>query len=468
MTKLAVVLLSFLLTVTLALGEGDPVANEVGHEYAPFAKRIIDAALQNEGAWEKLEYLCDRIGHRLGGSPQLEKAVEWAASKMKEDGLQNVRILPVEVNHWVRGQEWAKMHAPMVRPLHMLGLGGSEGTPPQGIRAEVVVVENYDELTALGAEKVRGKIVLYNVAWEGYGRTVQYRSSGAVRAAELGAVAALVRSVTPTSLQSPHTGATNYSPNQPRIPFAAVSVEDAQLMGRLSQQGLTVEVELYMEARNLGKAMSANVIGEIPGREKPEEVVVIGGHSDSWDVGQGAHDDGGGIVVSMEVAKLLLDLDLIPRRTLRVALWTNEENGLAGGRAYREWLGDAVGSHVAAIEMDGGAEKPTGFGLSIRNEGLDDAGQARAFAIVEAIGHLLDPIGAGSINKGGGGADISPLMREGVPGLGLRTAGTHYFDWHHTDSDTLDKVQPEDLKANLAAMAVMAYILADMPEKLAP
>jgi Zn-dependent M28 family amino/carboxypeptidase len=213
-----------------------------------------------------------------------------------------------------------------------------------------------------------------------------------------------------------------------------------------------------MEARTLPDAESANVIGEIPGREKPEEVVVIGGHIDSWDVGEGAQDDGSGIITALEAAHVLKELGLQPRRTLRVVFWTNEENGLAGAQAYREWVGDKVKDHVAAIEMDGGAEKPTGFGFT----GSGDS--AQMLARVREIGKLLDRIEAGSIVPGGGGADIGPLMRDGVPGLSLRTVGTHYFDWHHTRADTVDKVKPEELRLNIAAMAVMAYVLADMPE----
>jgi Zn-dependent M28 family amino/carboxypeptidase len=346
----------------------------------------------------------------------------------------------------------------------MTGLGNSVGTPPEGIRAPVVVVGNFDELAAKGRAVVEGKIVVYNEPWEGYGRTVAYRTNGAVKAAELGAVAALVRSVTPVSLQSPHTGSMRYDDHTPKIPTAAISIEDAELLQRLTHEVGKVEVELHMEARNFPPAPSADVIGEIIGRTLPNEVVVIGGHIDSWDVGQGAHDDGGGVVVSMQAARLLLDLGLRPRRTLRVVLFTNEENGLDGGRAYGAWAARQDATHVAAIEMDAGTEHPVGFGLGIV-DGSDEAYQ-RALARLRQIAVLLKPIGADQVSKGGGGGDVSPLMRSGVPGLGLRTVGEHYFDWHHSDADTVDKVSPEDLRANLAAMAVYAYILADMPERL--
>ena len=427
--------------------------------YRDAAAKLIEAALADTGGMDKLSYLCDRIGNRLSGSPGLEKAIAWAAAQMKRDGLVNVTTPPVKVPHWVRGNESASITAPVTKPLSILGLGGSVATPKKGITAEVVAVQNFDELDRRG-KAVAGKIVLLNAAYEGYGRTVTYRTTGASRAARLGAVAMLVRSITPVSLQSPHTGALEYSDGIPKIPAAAVTLEDATLIQRLADAGNTVTVHLEMEARSLPDADSANVIGEIPGREKPEEVVVIGGHIDSWDVGAGAQDDGSGCITALEAAYLIHKLGLQPRRTLRVVFWTNEENGGAGGEAYRDWAGSQVKNHMAAIEMDGGAEKPVGFGIS----GSGDA--QGMLARTRQIGRLLDRIDAGSIQLGGGGADIFPLMRDGVPGLALRTVGTHYFDWHHTRADTADKVRLDDLRANIAAMAVMAYVLADMPEPL--
>ncbi len=433
--------------------------------YREPASRLIGAALTDEGGWTKMQYLCDRIGHRLAGSKALERAVAWSAAEMKREGLSNVVTPLVKVPHWVRGQESLTMVAPLESPVAMLGLGGSVATPAEGITAEVLCVSSFEELEAAGAAKVRGRIVLYDVPWQGYGRTVAYRGQGAIRAARLGAVAALVRSVTPVSLRSPHTGMMSYAEGTPRIPAAAVSVEDSQRIHRLIDSGVAVTLRLRMEAKTLPDADSANVIGEIPGREKPEEIVVMGGHSDSWDVGQGAQDDGAGCVAAWQAILLAHQLGLRPRRTLRVCLWVNEENGLRGGAAYREWAGATVKNHVAAVEMDGGSEKPAGFGLSI--QGASPEVLARAMARMREIGALLKGIGAGEITAGGGGADIGPIMRDGVPGIGHHTVGQRYFEWHHTDADTLDKIDKQDFRLNTAAMAVLGFVLADMPERLA-
>jgi len=442
-------------------------------EYRDTADRIIDAAMNDDKGWEKAVYLTTHIGHRLSGSRQLEQAIDWAAAGMEAEGLENVQKQPAKVPHWVRGSESLELVAPFKKSLAMLGLGLSVGTPRGGITAPVVVVGGFDELYALGREKVAGKIVLFAVEWEGYGKTVQFRARGASEAAKLGAAAVLVRSATGRSLYT-HTGALRYAEDAPQIPAAAITVEDAAWMRRMTEAGKPLTVKLTMGARRLPDADSANVIAEIAGSEKPEEVVVMGGHFDSWDVGQGAHDDGAACMAAWHALTLLKELGLRPRRTLRVVLWTAEENGGAGAKAYHASLGDKVGNHVAAIEMDGGIERPVGFGVGL---GAPQPGQPRSsvephpqeeavLAKLRAIGKLLDGIDAGEITKGGGGADIAPLMREGVPGLALRTVGEHYFDWHHTHADTIDKIDPENFRKAVAALAVMGYVLADMPDRL--
>jgi len=436
--------------------------------YRETADRILEATLADTEGFEKLTHLTTSIGHRLSGSTSLERAIEWAYDRMREEKLDNVRKLPVLVPHWVRGRESARVTSPVEKEISILGLGGSIATPGGPLTAPVVAVRSFEDLAALGRDAVQGKIVLYAVPWMGYGETVRYRASGASRAADLGAVAALVRSATGRSLYTPHTGSLRYDEGSAAIPAAAVTVEDAEWLARLIATGQEVRVELSMEARMLPDAPSFNLVAEVEGREKPEEVVVMGGHFDSWDVGQGAHDDGAACIAAWHALTVIRKLGLTPRRTLRVVLWTNEENGLRGARAYRDWLGDGVSTHVAAIEMDGGAERPVGFGLGLR-AGQKDAPDAlydEALTTLRQIGALLSGIEASEITRGGGGADIGPLMAEGVPGLGLRTVGEHYFDWHHTEADTLDKVDPDNFRRAMTLLAVTGFVLAEMPGTL--
>ena len=434
-----------------------PTVNIDGYRAA--AARIIGAALTSDRAYARLAYLTDHIGHRLSGSKGLERAIEWAVTEMQRDGLDNVRKEKVMVPHWVRGEESLEMLTPLARDLQMLGLGNSVGTPAEGISAEAVVVRNFGELDRLG-EQVRGKIVVYNVPFTTYGATAMYRLQGASRAARYGAVAALVRSITPVSLQTPHTGAMGYDPNQPKIPVAAITIEVAELLQRLNDRGDRPRLKLKMEAKFLPDAESANVIAELKGTEKPDEIVLISGHYDSWDVGQGAHDDGGGCIVAWEAARLLKELGLRPRRTIRVVLYTNEENGLRGGNAYRDAHRAEIPKHIFAIESDSGIYRPEGLGLAA-------TAPAQVRSNLQEIAKLLSGIGADGIAPNGGGADIGPLMREGVIGASLDVEGSRYFDIHHTPADTLDKVDPRELALCVATMAVMAYTIADLPEPLA-
>ena len=459
-------------------------APDLGATYKPTADKLIAAALADGEGYTDLAYLTDHIGKRLSGSEPLDRAISWAADLMRKEGLENVTVQPVTVPHWVRGEESGSITAPVTKPLHLLGLGMSVATPPDGITAPVVVVPSFDALAKLPRSAVEGRIVVYNAPYEGYGRTVMYRTAGPSRAAALGAVAVLVRSITPLAMQTPHTGTTSYDPAQPKIPAAAISIEDALLIARLTAEpdAKPVLVHLSMQAHLEAPAQSANVFGEIPGRSHPEQIVAVGGHIDSWDVGQGAQDDGSGIMASFAAVHLIHKLGLHPSRTLRVVFWVNEENGDAGGLEYRRALGDKLSTHVAAIEMDGGAEPPVGFGYGSGGGGrrrsvpggpatpppvqLSPAEQ-HSLTLLQQIGALLKPIGANQVTPGGGGSDIEPLMMAGVPGLGERTTGAHYFDWHHTEADTLDKVNPDDFRKNVASLAVMTYILADMPETLA-
>ena len=329
---------ALVLLVSVGLGSWAAAQASLTELYREPAGRILGAALVDDEGWKKLEYLTTRIGNRLSGSTGLERAIEWAAGAMKAEGLE-ARTQAAMVPHWVRGRESLEVLQPVERTLGMLGLGMSVGTPEEGLTAPVAVVRDFEELEALGRKGVEGRIVVYAVEWKGYGRTVQYRANGASRAAALGALAVLVRSATGASLYTPHTGALVYAAEQPRIPAAAITPEDAAWFLRMRDAGEALTVRLRMEARLLPDAPSANVVAEIRGRERPDQIVVMGGHYDSWDVGQGAHDDGAACMAAWEALTLLHRLGLEPRRTLRVVLWTNEENGTAGGKAYRAALG---------------------------------------------------------------------------------------------------------------------------------
>lgn len=433
-------------------------AQSVSSRYKSVAERIIAEAMRDSAAWNRIALLTETHGHRLSGSPALERAIDWMLVKMKEDGLDNVKAEPVMVPHWVRGAESAEMILPRRAPLPMLGLGGSIGTPASGITAEVMVASSFADLEKRASE-AKGKIVLFTFPWTNYGETGAYRRQGAIAAAKAGALASLIRSVTPYSMRTPHTGSMAYDSTVRKIPHAAITPEDADMIARMVQRGEKVVVKLLMSAQTLPDAPSRNVMGEIRGSQFPDEVIVMGGHIDSWDVGRGAMDDAGGVVAAWEALRVLKRLGLTPKRTIRVVGWTNEENGMRGGNAYRDAHKGELDNHILAIESDGGVFKPLGYGFT---------GPESSFATMREIGKLLDPIGAGSITKGGGGADIGPIMALGVPGMGLTVEDSKYFWYHHTDADTVDKLDPREVAQVVASMAVIAYVVADMPERLRP
>jgi carboxypeptidase Q len=445
------------LAVALLLASATLRADGWTDEYRAPAARIISEATRDHFAWNRLALLTDTIGPRLAGSANLDRAIAWAAGEMKQDGLENVHTEKVIVPKWVRGSESAEIVRPSRRPLAMLGLGDSVGTPRDGVEADVVIVHGFEELEAHGAG-LRGRIVLLNGAFTTYGESSRYRRAGASRAARHGAIALLVRSIGPDGQRLPHTGALEYAAGSPRIPAAALASEDADMLERMITRGEKVAVRLRMDAHTEPDVESANVVGELRGRERPDEVVVVSGHLDSWDVGAGATDDGGGCVVAWEALRIMKKLGLRPRRTVRVVLWTNEENGTRGGLAYRDQHRAELGRHVAMIESDNGVFRPLGFGFN----GTDSARQTLA-----AIATLLAPIGASEITRGGDGADISPSTREAhIPALSLEVDGTKYFTIHHTQADTVDKINPEEMAKCAAAMGVMAYVIADMPDRL--
>jgi carboxypeptidase Q len=425
-------------------------------QYREPAARLIGEAVGSTFAWDRLAVLADTIGNRLSGSPALDRAIQWAVAEMKRDGLENVHTEKVMVPKWVRGTESAEIVEPARHPIVMLGLGDSVATPPEGVEAEVLVVHSFEDLESKAAH-ARGRIVFFNVAFTNYGETVRFRAGGPSRAARLGAVAMLIRSVGPDGLRTPHTGALQYAADARKIPAAAVAAEDADRIQRMADRGRVV-VRLKMEAHFEADAESANVIGEIRGREKPDEIVVVSGHLDSWDVGTGATDDGGGCVVTWEALRIMKKLNLRPRRTVRVVLWTNEENGGRGGLAYRDQHRNELSKHVLMMESDGGVFRPLGFGFT----GTDTARQT-----VKAIASLLNGIGADQVSVGGGGADIGPSVQEGhIASMSLDVDGSKYFLIHHTAADTIDKIDPVEMAKCAAAVAVMAYVVADLPQRL--
>ena len=432
-------------------------------KYVDAATKLAALADEDTRAWDRLAYVSDTFGHRLSGSKPLEQTIDWSLEVMRADGLTNVRREKVMVPHWVRGEESARILGPTPRELPVLGLGMTVGTPKRGITAEVVVVNHLEELDTRAAE-LKGKIVVINQAMPAYdhdshdahyGSTVQIRAHGASRAGQHGAKAVLIRSVTAHSLRTLHTGMLSYDEDKPKIPAAAITPEDADWFARMAARGEPVKVQLQLGAKLLPDAESGNAVAEIRGREKPDEIVVIGGHIDSWDVGDGSTDDGSGCLMAMEAAAMLVELGLVPRRTIRVVLWTNEENGLRGGKAYYE--AHQGETHVAGIEADSGSAAPWGFGI-----GKDQADLDALLPYAE----LFAPLGADHFVLGGGGADISPLTNAGMLGIAVRPDTSHYFDLHHSPADTIDKIAPYHLERNAAAMALMAFILAEreLPE----
>lgn len=419
--------------------------------------RLIRAATADDFAWQRLATLTDTFGGRLSGSDNLARAIDWAVETMKADGFENVRKEPVMVPRWVRGRESAEIIDPPRHRVEMLGLGGSVATPPGGLEAEVLPVSSFDDLRGRSTE-AKGRIVLFNVPFTNYPDTVTYRTGGARMAAQYGAVAVLVRAVGPIGLRTAHTGSVQYGPGQTPIPAASISAEDSNRIVRLTSRGRRVRMHLLMDGRFEPDAESANVVAEIKGRELPQEVVLLGGHLDSWDVGSGASDDGVGCVVTWEAARLMIKLGIRPRRTIRVVLWTNEENGLRGAHAYADRYAASADDHVFALESDSGVFAPAALGFS---------GTNLARAMMQHLGTLLAPLGFPEIMPGGGGADIGPIALAGnVPTMAYLGDPARYFVIHHTAADTVERIAPDEVARAAAAISVITYAVAEMPERL--
>jgi carboxypeptidase Q len=449
----------FLLLIVVLFISHLSAQSPVVQRYDTLAMQIVREALGSNRSYENLYDLCTKIGNRISGSPQAARAVEWAEKKMEEYGFDNVHLEPVMVPHWVRGPvEEAYLLLPSGKreKLNISALGGTIGTPPGGITAGVVEVKSFDELQRLG-DKAKGKIIFFNrpmdrtliSTFAAYGGAVDQRGRGAVMAARAGGVAALVRSMTTRLDDSPHTGSMGYGDSLKKVPGVAISTRGAEYLSRLLAQGIPIRIQLKLSAKTLPDVESANVIGELRGTVKPEEVIVIGGHLDSWDVGQGAQDDGAGCIQSIEALRILKKLGLKPKRTIRAVMFMNEENGLRGGIAYA--AKDRPGEkQIAAIESDEGGFSPRGFGIS----------DSLTYTKIAPWAPLLSSFGADRINLGGGAADISPLAKKGVPLISLEVDTQRYFDYHHSANDNLGAVNERELALGAAAMAILAYTIA--------
>jgi len=436
-------------------------------------KQIQQAALGSDYAFRQLAVLTNKIGPRLSGSVQARSAVDYVASELQGLGL-DVRLEKILVPYWIRGEEKAELVkfpgqvSGMAQRIILTTLGGSVGTPPDGLTAEVVTVHDFDELQALGRASVEGKIVLFNrpfdqqMAAQGFGREayrqiVPHRTGGPSAAARLGAVAALVRSAGGSDYRLPHAGFLRYAKDIPPIPAAALTAEDADLIEGLSREG-PVRLHLTLTPQTLPDAVTFNVVGDLKGSEHPEQIVIVSGHLDSWDLGTGAIDDGAGVVMAMQTVQILRKLNLHPKRTIRVIAWMGEEYGGIGGKAYAQDHVTEIANHFAAIESDHGAGHPLGFSIKAKQS---------VRPLVDPVSRVLDSSGAGLIALTEDiETDIAPLADAGVPCFGLWQDDRTYFNYHHTAADTLDKVAPKELAENAAIMAVLAYALANLPQPL--
>lgn len=430
-------------------------------------RRIADDILLHGKAYEDLRYLCKDIGPRLSGSLNAQKAVEATAKMLKEAGADTVYLQPCMVPHWVRGdKEQGVIHwGNNKKSLNVCALGMSIGTPADGIKAEIIEVANFDELKKLGIEKVKGKIVFFNYPMRpelisgGYGDAVRYRGNGPIEAAKLGAVAVMIRSVTHALDEHPHTGTTRYDTAVKKIPAMACSTLDAEWLHQLLQKekkarpdGSVGRVEMFMKmnCKHLPDALSYNVVGEVKGSEFPEEIITAGGHLDSWDLAEGAHDDGAGCVQSIQIIRTLKVLGIKPKRTIRVVMFMNEENGLAGALKYAELAEKNKENHLFAIESDAG-----GFGA----ESLSISGTPGQMTKVRSWLPLLRPYGIYDMPDGGGGADIGPLKKFGTFLCGVNPSTQRYFDYHHATNDVFEAVHKRELEMGAIGMTAIVYLV---------
>ncbi|XP_069172144.1 LOW QUALITY PROTEIN: carboxypeptidase Q [Procambarus clarkii] len=428
--------------------------------YKEDVNKIIDYVVNGDykgRAYATLAELVDTYGPRMTGSGQLEAAIDWIIEQSEAAGLENTHTEDVAVPHWVRNTESAWMTLPRLQELSILGLGSSVATPPEGIRAEVLVVKDFDDLQK-HADQAAGKIVVFNPDWVSYGVTVAYRTDGASRAAEVGAVASLIRSVTPFSMNSPHTGHQQYRETNNTIPTACITVEDAAMMERMQSRGQKIEVFLSMGAQSYPDFISRNTITELQGLQWPDEAVIVSGHLDSWDVGQGAMDDGGGAMISWNAGVVLKQLRLRPRRTLRTILWTGEEQGLYGGLAYYDKHVNDSANFQLILESDAGTFTPSGLAFN---------GTQEATCIIQEVMKLLQAINATQVmSPMDGGPDIEVWQKAGVPTGSLYNDDPRYYWFHHSHGDTVSVEDSNALDRCLAVWASVAYVTANMTERI--
>ena len=423
-------------------------------------RKIYSEALSDGKSYEWLRHLTKQIGPRLSGSAGAQKAVDWTKQVMEKEGFDRVFLQDVMVPHWVRGaKEEAFIHIGKQKTtVPIAALGGSVATPPKGVEAEVIEVKSFPELRALGADKVKGKIVFYNRpmdptkinTFEAYGGAVDQRANGATEAAKLGAVGAIVRSMTNLHDDNPHVGGMRYGTGVALIPTAAISTNAADLLSKSLQTNPNLTFYFKQNCETLPDAPSFNVVGEIKGSEYPDEIIVVGGHLDSWDLAEGAHDDGAGCVQSMEVLRIMKALGIKPKRTIRAVMFMNEENGLRGGIQYADLAKKNNEKHIAAVESDNGGFTPRGFGI---------VGKPEQREKIIAWKPLLAPYGLTDIGAGGGGADIGPLAQSGTVLIGFKPDSQRYFDYHHTTIDKFEAVSQRELELGAASMTALVYLL---------
>lgn len=467
----AFILSFFILTVSAFAQTPTPTPLLYSENTLKELKQLQQAALNSDYAYKQTAYLCNNIGPRLTGSPQAERAVQYVSEEMRKLGLE-VKLQKLEVPHWVRGAETGELveffgiSEGTTQKIVLTALGGSVATDERGLIAEIIVVESFDELNRLGREKVEGKIVLFNVKFDktladlnqagaAYGQIAQYRGGGAIAAGRLGAVGILVRSAGGSQNRIAHTGAMRYDEKVTKIPAAAVPFEDAETIAYLAKMG-KVKMKLVLTPKTLPNTTSYNVIADLKGSEKPDEIVVVSGHLDSWDLGTGALDDAVGVAIAMQVPFLIKQLKIKPKRTIRVVAFMNEENGFVGATTYANEAD--IKNHFAAIEADLGASHPLGFIF---------AGKREALPFLQPLADILRSQSSGQIDvQSSASSDISTLTAKGVPSFGPWFDTRTYFNYHHTEADTFDKVNPKELQENGSLMAVLGYGLANLEQPL--